>query len=203
MSEVNVAMTTPRDASEEAAPPRRRIPGEASMWFFIIGDLIIFGVYFVSYTYFRGQDPALFLQGQQQLSPGIGFINTLILLTSSLFVALGAQAAHRQDRASAAKLLSIGFVFGAIFPLLKMVEWIPKLSAGITPGQDLFFMYYYLMTGLHLSHVLLGLVILGFVIHHLRHSNKADTEFVDSGAVYWHMVDLLWIVVFAMFYLMR
>lgn len=183
-----------------------QLPGEGSMWFFIIGDLIIFAVYFVFYTYHRGVNQELYLQSQQLLNQGIGFINTLILLTSSLFIALGAQAAHQQETLRAYKLMRIAFVIGAVFPLLKFVEWIPKFNAGITPGANQFFLYYYIMTGLHLCHVLLGLVIQAFVLRHLSNTDKPDkpdTLFIDSGAVYWHMVDLLWIIVFAMFYLMR
>jgi nitric oxide reductase NorE protein len=179
------------------------IPGAGSMWFFIIGDLLIFGVYFVAYSFYRGENQELFLQGQQQLDQGIGVVNTVILLTSSLFVVLGTEAAREGKSDDASRLMCVAFVIGSIFPLMKLLEWAPKIGAGITPGENLFFMYYYIMTGLHLCHVLLGLVILGFVIHNLRKSSNPDVEFVETGAVYWHMVDLLWIVVFALFYLMR
>lgn len=193
-----------RDFGEgQTSFPAARIPGEGSMWFFIIGDLLIFGVYFVAYAYYRGENQELFLQSQRALSPGIGVVNTLVLLTSSLFVALGTQAAREGKTADAFGLMRTAFGIGLAFPLLKMVEWIPKISAGITPGKNFFFMYYYIMTGLHLCHVLLGLVILGFVLQNLRVSQEPNIKFVETGAVYWHMVDLLWILVFALFYLMR
>jgi len=172
------------------------------MWFFIIGDLLIFGVYFLSYMVYRGQEEALFLQSQQQLNQGIGVINTLLLLTSSLFVALGTESARSGSALTARRQFGVALAFGAIFPLLKMVEWIPKIAAGFTPGENLFFMYYYMMTGLHLCHVLLGLVILGFVIRNVQ-SQQTNVAFVESGAMYWHMVDLLWLLLFALFYLMR
>ncbi len=183
--------------------PRRHLPGEGSMWFFIIGDLLIFGVYFVAYMYYRGQNQELFLQSQQHLNQGIGVTNTVILLTSSLFVALGTEAARENKRRDALRLFSLALAFGAAFPILKMFEWIPKFSAGLTPGEDLFFMFYYVMTGLHFCHVILGLVILGFVIANLRESAKPDINLVENGAVYWHMVDLLWLIILALFYLMR
>lgn len=179
------------------------VAGESSMWFFVIGDLLIFGVYFVCYMFYRGQNQALFLQSQHQLNQGIGVTNTVLLLTSSLFVALASLAAREGKSADAFRFTGIAFGLGLAFPVFKMLEWIPKISAGLTPGENLFFMYYYLMTGIHLCHVVLGLVILGFVMRDLRTSGKPNIEFVETGAIYWHMVDLLWIILFALFYLMR
>lgn len=199
----NGVETAPVAFGNDRAAAAGHLPGEGSMWFFIIGDLLIFGVYFVVYIYFRGQNQELFLQAQRHLSPGIGVINTVILLTSSLFVALATQAAREGKSSEAFRLMRFAFAVGAAFPLMKMVEWIPEIRSGMTPGDNLFYMYYYIMTGLHLCHVLLGLVIMGFVMYDLHTSTKPNVQFVETGAVYWHMVDLLWILVFALFYLMR
>jgi nitric oxide reductase NorE protein len=178
------------------------LPGESSMWFFIIGDLLIFGVYFLAYMYYRGQNHELFLQSQQHLNQGVGIVNTVVLLTSSLFVALGTEAARAGRTGNAFRLMGIAVVLGALFPVLKMLEWIPKISAGHTPGENLFFSFYYVMTGMHLCHVLLGLIILAFVMNDLR-SSEPSIKFVETGAMYWHMVDLLWLFLLAVFYLMR
>src|SRR3546814_12675777 len=83
-----------------------------------------------------------------------------------------------------------------------MFEWIPEISAGLTPGTNLFFMYYYVMTGMHLCHVLLGLAILGFVMRDLHVSQRPDIRFVETGATYWPMVAVLWLVLFALLYLL-
>ena len=182
---------------------RGHVPGEGAMWFFVLGDLLIFGVYFVFYLYYRGQNQELFLQSQQHLNQGLGVVNTVILLTSSLFVALATLAAREQRKSRAINQMAIAIGLGAIFPLFKMMEWIPKLLAGMTLGENLFFTFYYLMTGMHLCHVLLGLVILGFVMRDLRNTDTPNVEFVETGAIYWHMVDLLWIILFALFYVMR
>ena len=123
------------------------------MWFFVIGDLIIFGVYFVAYMYYRGQDPDLFLQSQARLNLNIGAINTVVLLTSSLFVALGTSAARAGKTADGVRLFGIALACGAAFPLVKLFEYVPEITAGLTPGTNLFFMYYFVMTGLHLCHV--------------------------------------------------
>jgi nitric oxide reductase NorE protein len=137
------------------------------------------------------------------LNVDIGAINTLVLLTSSLFVALGTAAARANKVGDAVRLFGIALAFGAAFPLLKIFEYVPEITAGLTPGTNLFFMYYFVMTGMHLCHVLLGLVILCFVIRNLRDSTKPRISFVETGATYWHMVDVVWLVLFALLYLMR
>lgn len=182
---------------------RGHFPGDGGMWFFVIGDLVIFAVYFVFYMVYRGLNEELFLQSQQQLNQGLAIVNTVVLLTSSLFVALGTEAARDGKRVHGVRLIGIAVILGSVFPVLKLLEWLPKLSAGFTAGENLFFMYYYVLTGLHLCHVLLGLVILGFILRHLKVSNDPDIKFIESGAIYWHMVDLLWLVLIALFYLMR
>jgi nitric oxide reductase NorE protein len=191
------------DQSRPAADPRGHVPGESSMWFFVIGDLLIFAVYFVGYMYFRGQNQELFLKSQARLNLDIGAVNTVMLLSSSLFVALGVQAARAGDRADAVRRFWVALAFGAAFPLLKMFEWIPEITSGLTPGTNLFFMYYYVMTGMHLCHVALGLVIMGFIIRNLKTADTPKISFVETGATYWHMVDVLWLVLFALLYLMR
>ena len=182
--------------------PRNHLPGESSMWFFVVGDLIIFGVYFLAYMYYRGQDPELFLQSQAKLNLDVGALNTIVLLTSSLFVALGTSAALAGRTADGARLFAGALALGVAFPVLKLFEYVPEIVDGSTPGTNLFFMYYFVMTGLHLCHVLLGLVILSFVIRNLRGPTPKMT-FVETGATYWHMVDVLWLVLFALLYVMR
>jgi nitric oxide reductase NorE protein len=203
MTDVAEGSTTGVDQSRHAADTRGHVPGEASMWFFVIGDLLIFAVYFVGYMYFRGQNHQLFLASQARLNVDIGAINTVVLLTSSLFVARGTAAARAGNIAAGLRGFWIGLAFGAAFPLLKMFEWIPEITAGLTPGTNLFFMYYYVMTGMHLCHVALGLVIMCFVIRNLKTSTTPKISFIETGATYWHMVDVLWLVLFALLYLMR
>ena len=190
------------ETEEREVGARSRIPGESSMWFFVIGDLLIFGVYFVGYMYYRTRDSTLFLESQAKLNLDIGALNTVVLLTSSLFVALGTVAVRDGKTAGGVRLFGIALAIGATFPVLKMFEYVPEITAGLTPGTNLFFMYYFVMTGLHLCHVMLGLVILSFVIRDLR-SGKPRISFVETAATYWHMVDVLWLILFALLYLMR
>jgi nitric oxide reductase NorE protein len=188
---------------DQSSGTRGHVPGESSMWFFVVGDLLIFGVYFVGYMYFRGQNHELFLRSQARLNLDIGAVNTVVLLTSSLFVALGVEAARAGNRMDALRRFWIALAFGAAFPLLKMFEWIPEITSGVTPGTNLFFMYYYVMTGMHLCHVALGLVIMCFIIRNLKAAAVPKISLVETGATYWHMVDVLWLVLFALLYLMR
>jgi nitric oxide reductase NorE protein len=203
VTDVAEGSATGVDDGGRVADARGHVPGEASMWFFVIGDLLIFAVYFVGYMYFRGQNHQLFLASQARLNVDIGAINTVVLLTSSLFVALGTTAARAGNVAVGLRGFWIALAFGAAFPLLKMFEWIPEITAGLTPGTNLFFMFYYVMTGLHLCHVALGLVIMCFVIRNLKTSTAPKISFIETGATYWHMVDVLWLVLFALLYLMR
>lgn len=183
--------------------PRNHIPGDTAMWFFVIGDLLIFGAYFVAYMYYRSQDPQLFLASQARINLDIGAANTLVLLTSSLLVALGTTAARSGRSPQGARWFAGAFALGTLFPVLKIFEYVPEITAGSTPGTNLFFMYYFVMTGLHLCHVMLGLVILAFVIRNLRTAVTPDIRLVETGATYWHMVDVLWLVLFALLYVMR
>lgn len=191
------------DLLQREAKTRGHIPGESSMWFFVIGDLIIFAGYFLAYMYYRSQDPDLFLESQARLNLDIGAANTVVLLTSSLFVALGTSAARSEKTADGVRLIGFALILGVAFPVLKLFEYVPEVLAGVTPGTNVFFMFYYVMTGLHLCHVMLGLVILSFVIRDLRDPARKNISFVETGATYWHMVDVLWLVLFALLYVMR
>jgi nitric oxide reductase NorE protein len=126
-----------------------------------------------------------------------------MLLTSSLFVALGTEAARAGNRADAFRRFWVALAFGAAFPVLKLFEWFPEISHGLTPGTNLFFMYYYVMAGMHLCHVALGLVIMCFILRNLKTAETTNISFIETGATYWHMVDVLWLVLFALLYLMR
>ena len=189
----------PRESSE---PVGHHLPGQGSMWFFVIGDLWIFTCYFACYIHDRARNPELFQQGQQLLSQGIGALNTVILLTSSLFVALSVQATRGKDIVIASRFLALGWASGALFMLVKAGEWYLKIHAGFPESAHPFFIYYFMLTGLHMVHVALGLVILGLLWRELRRK-QPRAQFAETCATYWHMVDSLWIAIFALLYLVR
>ena len=192
---------------EQPAESRRagpvHLPGDTSMWVFVLGDLVIFGVYFIVFMVYRTQEPAAYLSSQQHLSVAIGAVNTLVLLTSSQFVALGVQAARAAQHSRASRLLALGGLCGGLFVLIKAYEWYDEASRGYTLSYSDFFSYYYVFTGTHLLHVFLGLGILGVVLRELRTDGQRRIWVVEAGATFWHMVDLLWVLLFALLYVMR
>jgi nitric oxide reductase NorE protein len=179
------------------------LPANKDMWVFVLGDFVIFSTYFIIFTVYRHQEQQLFLESQQHLSLSIGVVNTLVLLTSSWFVARSVQLTRAADYERAVRLTVGGGLCGVVFILLKAYEWSSKISQGMTFPSNDFFMFYYLLTGVHLFHVVLGLVFLGVVFFELRNPKLRRVSMVETGATYWHMVDLLWVVIFALVYVMR
>ena len=180
----------------------RALPGDGDMWVMVLGDLVIFAGYFVVYMIYRVMNRDAFLAAQQHLSINLGVTNTVILLTSSWFVARAVLAARTGRPGSAIRLTWAGGVTGVLFVLVKGYEWFTKIRAGQT-NSDLFYSFYYVLTGVHLVHVFIGLIVLGVMVRELRNPARRRMSVVESGAVYWHMVDLLWVLIFALLYVMR
>lgn len=202
----NAERIAPPITGDDAAALRQQrnhLPGDGSMWVFVLGDLVIFGAYFLIFMVYRNQERELFLESQQHLSLTVGVVNTLVLLASSWFVATSVQATRAGDYQRALRLTLLGGGCGILFLAVKAYEWTSKISQGYTFPSNNFFMFYYLLTGVHLIHVALGLVFLGVTFVELRKPHLRRILMVESGATYWHMVDLLWIVIFALLYVMR
>jgi len=182
----------------------RRMPGEEGVWIFIFGDLIVFGLFFLTYLYYRAGDPGLYRESQVQLNAGLGLLNTLLLLTSSWFVAQAVQAVRRNRLRAASALIAGGFSLGVGFVIIKIIEYHEKISAGINVVSNEFFMFYFMYTGIHLLHVFIGLGVLTFLFLLSRKEAAADhINSFESGGAFWHLVDLLWVVLFALLYLAR
>ena len=145
-------MATPQAA---ASPPRGHVPGEEGVWVFIGGDLIVFAVFFVTYALARQQELALFESSQALLDRRLGLLNTLLLLTSSFFVAQAVAAVRRGDD-RARRLLLGAILLGNGFVVVKAFEYSAKIAQGFTLNSNSFSIYYYMFTGIHLVHVLIG-----------------------------------------------
>jgi len=188
-----------------AHPPRdvRRIPGESGTWVFLFGDMLVFGAFFVTFLVERAKTPDVFDTARTTLHIGVGVVNTLVLLTSSLCVVLALNAMRAGARRIATRAVVGAMVCGVAFIALKVSEYVSLASAGHGPGANDFYLYYFILTGLHLFHVCLGLGALSFVASQTRlpELSATRTALVEGGACFWHLVDLLWIFLFALLYL--
>ena len=187
------------------AQAQDRIPGEPGIWLLIFGEMTVFAGLFASFLHVRHSDVAGFVAAQAHLSKAIGIANTLLLLTSSLFVAKGVDAAKQGDSTRAPRLFAAGLACATGFVLLKALEYAKLFEQGIAVGSHPFFAYYFGLTALHLGHVLIGSVLLSALTLVTRRplTKPLHLALAESAGCFWHMVDLLWIVIFALIYLVE
>ena len=192
-------------ASELPDSVRPHLPGEPGVWMFIIGDVLVFSLLFSVFVYDRSQEVALFVEQQQLLNQTLGLFNTALLLTSSWLVALAVHGARAGQLSRTRSCFVSAILCGIGFVVIKYFEWGEKIAADLTIETNNFFMYYYLMTGIHLLHMVIGIGVLVFLWQSV-HGAECDAHGVgvlESGACFWHLVDILWIALFALLYLMR
>ncbi|MDP3675247.1 MAG: cytochrome c oxidase subunit 3 [Novosphingobium sp.] len=179
-----------------------RIPGDAGIWVLIAGELAVFTLFFFLFSHARAQDPVTFAAAHLTLNPELGLANTVLLLTGSLFVAIGVHRV-KAGRLGSQTFIRLGMACGLSFAALKVMEYADKVEAGITLSTNDFFMYYFALTGIHLFHVVLGLGFLSWAQTAVKMPLSATRlTFVEGAGLFWHLVDLLWIVLFALFYLL-
>jgi len=183
----------------------RRLPGVDGVWVFIGADSVIFAILFLTFMQDRLKNPALFEASRHALNMNLGGIDTLILLTSSWSVALAIQALKRDLINRVPRYLLGGVLTGLMFVVSKSIEYIQKFAHGLTPGTNPFFMWYFTLTGIHLAHVLAGTSLLAFLWVRSRGGaySSSHRAVPESVASFWHLVDLLWIVLFPLLYLMK
>lgn len=196
-------MLTRLDARMARSGKAVHLPGDINMWVFVVGDLFIFGFYFFVFMVHRFHHPAMFRESQEHLNLAIGTMNTIVLLTSSRCAALAVTAARAGDHLRASRLIKWTLALGSIFTLVKLGEWALEISHGHTLPSNDFFMFYFMFTGVHLFHVLLGGIVLGVVLYDQSQPELRRLSVVESGAAYWHMVDVIWVVLFALLYVLR
>lgn len=179
------------------------IPGEAGIWVIIAGDLVMFSCLFVIFLVYRAEQLAVFQAGQAQLNQGWGLVNTLLMLTSSWFVATAIQAARRQLTGITVGGFAAALLCGLAFVVVKFFEYGEKIRADVTLTTNDFFMLYFSYTGIHLLHVVIGMGVLTALMIYSRSGAfvAGKVRNLESGASFWHLVDLLWIVLFALLYL--
>ena len=173
------------------------------MWLFLGTEILLFGGLFAAYAIFRAKFPEMFSEQHKELSLALGAANTVILIFSSLTMAIAVWAAQRGDKRKVVIFMVITIICGLAFGVNKYFEYGAKFSHHIYPDTSIFFALYFLMTGLHMLHVFVGLVIL-IVIAVLAQKGKFTKEYytpVEVGGLYWHLVDLIWIYLFPLLYL--
>ncbi len=191
--------------TSSGAPAAHRLAGDLAIWIFILAELLAFGAFFAAYAFTRANNIELFTLEQQALNRVAGAINTLLLLTSSYFVVRAVQAAERSASAPCARWLVAAIACGACFVAIKAHEYGAAFDQGITLSSSPFHMFYLSLTFFHFMHVLLGMVILGALWLGARAGRYRpnDMNGLESGAAYWHMVDLVWLVLFPLVYVIH
>ncbi len=181
------------------------LPGEEGVWVFILGDMVVFALFFAVFAYYRSLDIQLYTESQSTLNQNYAAINTLLLLTSSWFVVLALHKVRKNKTTMARLFFASGLLCGVGFALVKILEYREKIQHGITMMTNDFYMYYYIFTGIHFLHVIIGLSVLMFLLLKTKQDSLTikDIQTFESGAAYWHMVDLLWIVFFPLLYLVK
>lgn len=185
------------------------------MWLFIFTEILLFGGLFVVYSVYRYIHPEAFKLAGEELDWVLGTVNTVILLISSMTIAMSISAIQKKDKKLALGLLYATFIMALIFLVNKYFEWNVKFEHGFYPssgileelgyGTILFFGLYFFMTGLHAFHIVVGMVFIGFLIYYVHkdritHDNH---QLLENGGLYWHLVDLIWIFLFPLFYLIH
>lgn len=180
-------------------------PGDLAIWFFIFAELLAFGVFFLAYAFARSQNVELFNQSQRLLNRESGMVNTLVLITSSYFVVRAVAAIREGLSQQCARWLAGAIGLGGVFVAVKLAEFHAKFAVGISLHTNTFYMFYLSLTIFHFMHVLMGMVILSFVAVKARRGGyNADSHTgVETGASYWHMVDLVWLILFPLVYVIR
>lgn len=180
-------------------------PGDLAMWIFILAELLVFALFFAGYAFTRANNVELFNTFQQTLDTNSALINTLALITGSYCV-VRAVAAIREDRQRVCIQWLIAALFmGVVFLIVKSGEYIHHYAAGINLRTNTFYMFYLSLTFFHFMHVIMGMVILAAVTVKAWHGNYSAAEHtgIETGAIYWHMVDIVWLILFPLVYIMR
>jgi cytochrome c oxidase subunit III len=200
------------DAHEHAV--RRDYGGaKIGMWLFLFTEIILFGGLFILYSAYRSKYPHEFHDAGSELNWVMGVINTVVLLTSSLSMALSITAVQKGNRRLSMLLLAVTVTLGAVFLTVKYFEWMVKIHHGLypngpellkrPPGEMLFFGLYFTMTGLHGLHVIAGMVVLSIMLVLLARGRIRQDDYIklENAGLYWHLVDVIWIFLLPLFYL--
>ena len=186
-------------------PLASRLRGDLAVWLVICAELLTFALLFIAFASMRLRQPQAFADSQSTLDLHSGAINTVLLISGSACVAHAVQSARAVQARSAARWLVAAMACGAGFLVLKSLEYADKFAAGIDLETNTFWMFYIFLTGFHFLHVAAAMVMLVVLWKPTRRGaySRGNAHALETGAAFWHMVDLLWIVLFPFVYVMR
>ena len=176
-------------------------PGGILMWIIIFLELITFGIALIAMVDYGNKEPELFRESSLQLQPLFGVINTVFLITSGYFMAVSVHKLKASENNSSFKFLKLTMLFGLLFLVLKAVEYYLKINSGLTMGYNTFFTFYWSLTLFHVIHVLVGLVILS-TFYFSFNKSAPKLEDYEASAAFWHMCELIWLLLFPVIYLL-
>ncbi len=203
------------ESHESSVVHRDDFGAKIGMWLFLLTEVLLFGGLFLMYMVYRIKFSAQFPQAAKELDVTLGTINTMILLTSSLTMALSIAAIQRSKKLLSLIFLGSTIILAFTFLVNKYFEWTAKFHHGLFPGSDIlksksdgeiiFFGLYYSMTGLHGLHVIVGITLLTFMFVFITRNSIRPDHYIklENSGLYWHLVDLIWIFLFPLFYLVH
>lgn len=184
-------------------PPTRLgvLPLKMGMWVFLASEIMFFTGLLGSFAVLKIAHPDAFHHDAMELNWPIGALNMVVLLTSSLTMALAVSAAQKDDQKRASKMILVTLILGTLFLVFKTYEYVGKIHHGILPSKSLFFGFYYTLTGCHALHMIAGIIPLANLYRHARAGNLSGLGAEVMG-LYWHFVDVVWIFLFPALYLL-
>ncbi|HLP05510.1 MAG TPA: cytochrome c oxidase subunit 3 [Paludibacter sp.] len=198
---------------EQVGLHENRETAKMGMWLFIFTELLLFGGLFLVYSIFRARYPVNFHEASLELNVTIGTINTLALLFSSMTIAMAVSAIQQGNKKLTLVLVGLTLLMALVFLFNKYIEWGVKIEHRLYPGSRLmpmldrgdliYFSLYFFMTGLHALHIVVGMVLLSIAFVKVKVGSIHSQRFhiLENGALYWHLVDLIWIFLFPLLYL--
>lgn len=197
----NLQEDSPTEQAERK--PARFVPGQPDMWVFVLFESLLFTGYFSVYLIGRIQNRDLYLYSQADLDLRFGIFNTIALLLSSWAIARCVQAAREGQYRGALRDAFLTIGFGVAFLISKVFEWVKEIRLGNTFTSNEFFQHFFFLTSIHLLHLLIGFVVMGVAVYQLRSPARRSQQLIETCATYWHTVDFLWVLIFALLYVVR
>ncbi|MFA7555881.1 MAG: cytochrome c oxidase subunit 3 [Spongiibacteraceae bacterium] len=179
------------------------LSGSEGLWIFVFIDMLVYGLIFMVFLLERSRSIDLFYESQSYLNKSLGLINTLILLTSSWCVVKAVSAARLNDWVRSGRFLWCAVFLGGGFAVLKIFEYYQKLNSDIDILTNSFFLFYFFMTFVHFLHVIAGILAISILAKGIKVGSSVNRiRSVENAGLFWHYVDVLWVFVFAILYLL-